>query len=163
MSLLNLPCYNHFSCLENFRRLFWKVMIFAVMTLFFWRSDIMFLSYVLHLWYYSRDKAHNFECTGSHITILSYYHKIVSQVTVKLYWHVIFCDSVRAVVYMNSTLFYQFLGLVHTLHFYRCVFIIPYCNVWSLLKKFLDYVSVCTIWQHWCMAIHTPCSYISLV
>ncbi len=37
--LLNLPCYSHFSCLENFKHLFWKIMIFAVVTLFFWRSN----------------------------------------------------------------------------------------------------------------------------
>ncbi len=40
LSFLNLPCYSHFSCLENFKRLFWKIMTFAVVTLFFWRSDI---------------------------------------------------------------------------------------------------------------------------
>ncbi len=32
VSLLNLPCYSHFSCLENFKRSFWKIMIFVVVT-----------------------------------------------------------------------------------------------------------------------------------
>ncbi len=41
MSLLNSPCYSHFSYLENFIRSFWKIMIFAVVTLFFWRSDML--------------------------------------------------------------------------------------------------------------------------
>ncbi len=27
VSLLNLPCYIHFSCLQNFKHLFWKIMI----------------------------------------------------------------------------------------------------------------------------------------
>ncbi len=40
VSLLNLPCYSHFSCLENFKYSFWKIMIFAVVTLFFWKSDM---------------------------------------------------------------------------------------------------------------------------
>ncbi len=39
-SLLNLPCYSHFSCLEKFICSFWKIMIFAVVTLFFWRSNV---------------------------------------------------------------------------------------------------------------------------
>ncbi len=41
MLLLNLPCYSHFSYLENFERSFWKIIIFAVVMLFFWRSDIV--------------------------------------------------------------------------------------------------------------------------
>ncbi len=40
MSLLNLPCCSHFSCLENFKSSFWKIMIFAVVMLFFWRKDM---------------------------------------------------------------------------------------------------------------------------
>ncbi len=40
MWLLNLPCCSLFSYLENFKRLFWKIIIFAVVTLFFWRSNI---------------------------------------------------------------------------------------------------------------------------
>ncbi len=40
VSLLNLPGYSHFSCLENFKHSFWKIMIFAVVTLFFWGSDM---------------------------------------------------------------------------------------------------------------------------
>ncbi len=39
VSLSSLLCYRHFSCLENFKRSFWKIMIFAVVT-FFWRNDI---------------------------------------------------------------------------------------------------------------------------
>ncbi len=39
-SLLNLPCYSHFSCRENFKRSFWKSMIFAVVTWFFWSTDV---------------------------------------------------------------------------------------------------------------------------
>ncbi len=37
---LNLPCYSHFPYVENFKHLFWKIMTFAVVTLFFWRGDI---------------------------------------------------------------------------------------------------------------------------
>ncbi len=40
LSLLNLPCYSHFSCLENFKCSFWKIMTFAVVILFFWRSNM---------------------------------------------------------------------------------------------------------------------------
>ncbi len=40
VSLLNLPYYGHFSCLKNCKCSFWKIMIFAVVTLFFWRSDV---------------------------------------------------------------------------------------------------------------------------
>ncbi len=42
--LFNLPYNCHFSCLENFKCSFWKINIFAVVTLFFWRSDIAFWS-----------------------------------------------------------------------------------------------------------------------
>ncbi len=38
VSLLNLPATAIF-CLENFKCSFWKIMIFTVVTLFFWRSD----------------------------------------------------------------------------------------------------------------------------
>ncbi len=41
VSLLNLPCYSHFSSLQNFKCSSWKIMIFAVVTLFFWRSDML--------------------------------------------------------------------------------------------------------------------------
>ncbi len=40
VSLLHLPRYSHFSCLENFKYSFWKIMIFAIVTLFFWKSDM---------------------------------------------------------------------------------------------------------------------------
>ncbi len=42
VSLLNLPCYSYFSCLENFKHSFWRIIIFAVVTLFFWRSDMAY-------------------------------------------------------------------------------------------------------------------------
>ncbi len=38
--LLNLLCCSHFSSLQNFKSSFWKIMIFAIVMLFFWRSDI---------------------------------------------------------------------------------------------------------------------------
>ncbi len=41
LSLLNLPCYSHFSCFENSEHSFWKIMIFAAVTLFFWRSGML--------------------------------------------------------------------------------------------------------------------------
>ncbi len=40
VSLLNLPC-SHFSYRENLKPSFWKIMIFSVVTLFSWRSDII--------------------------------------------------------------------------------------------------------------------------
>ncbi len=40
VSSLNLPCYSHFSCLEYFKRSFQKIMIFALVTLFIWGSEL---------------------------------------------------------------------------------------------------------------------------
>ncbi len=41
VSLLKLSCYSHFSCLKNFKRSFWKIRTIAVVTLFFWKSDVL--------------------------------------------------------------------------------------------------------------------------
>ncbi len=53
-SLLNLHCYSHFSCLENFKCSFWKIMIFAVVMLFFWKSVMcnshIFIQYKRNWW-----------------------------------------------------------------------------------------------------------------
>ncbi len=43
-SLLNLPCYCHLLCFENFKGSFWKIMIYAAVTLFFWRSEVFCLN-----------------------------------------------------------------------------------------------------------------------
>ncbi len=42
--LLNFPRCSYFLCFENFKNAFWKIMIFAVVTLFFWRSDMFYVA-----------------------------------------------------------------------------------------------------------------------